>query len=209
LEDSLENHGRLTFGDLVLSVLPWPYHKELPTQKYYSDDTTDGLDESLSIPIVTALTLQLLSEILDQLYGKESEDPDTRNQLIELDDLIRQAGNSSEDDPEHGRDNIPNEELVEELYQFAVQLRKSESKNPEETQNDSKKLSMSDLVLSTLPWPFYKELPVPETGEDQNINIPDDIPLDLLFKWLPYLITYLPIPGFKGKSNQDDNSDDD
>ena len=49
---------KLTLGDLVLSVLPWPFHKDLP-----EPDVTpcqDGMVCSLSIPIVTLCALILL-----------------------------------------------------------------------------------------------------------------------------------------------------
>jgi hypothetical protein len=56
----------LTFGDLVLSVLPWPFHKDLPSLETEGGPckTGDGLSLgmicSLSIPIVTICALILL-----------------------------------------------------------------------------------------------------------------------------------------------------
>ena len=62
--------GGLTLGDLVLSVLPWPLHKDLPA------DASDcgrgasvgiGLICSLSIPIITICALLLLLIIVSLL----------------------------------------------------------------------------------------------------------------------------------------------
>jgi hypothetical protein len=62
--------GSLTLGDLVLSVLPWPFHKDLP-----ADATTCGTGNSsgigiicsLSIPIITICALLLLMIIVSLL----------------------------------------------------------------------------------------------------------------------------------------------
>jgi hypothetical protein len=57
----LKRMRQLTLGDLVLSVLPWPFHKDLP--KPDSDGPCEdsfGMFCSLSIPIVTILALVLL-----------------------------------------------------------------------------------------------------------------------------------------------------
>lgn len=55
---------KITFGDLVLSVLPWPFHKDLPdpgdTGPCKSDSGSFGMICSLSIPIVTLCALILL-----------------------------------------------------------------------------------------------------------------------------------------------------
>lgn len=56
---------KLTFGDLVLSVLPWPFHKDLPDVGGsgpcgQSPNNTFGMFCSLSIPIVTLCALILL-----------------------------------------------------------------------------------------------------------------------------------------------------
>ncbi|HED35830.1 MAG TPA: hypothetical protein ENJ08_16675 [Gammaproteobacteria bacterium] len=55
---------KITFGDLVLSVLPWPFHKNLPnvskTGPCKSGSNTFGMFCSLSIPIVTLCALILL-----------------------------------------------------------------------------------------------------------------------------------------------------
>ncbi len=55
---------KITFGDLVLSVLPWPFHKDLPnvskTGPCGSPGNTFGMFCSLSIPIVTLCALILL-----------------------------------------------------------------------------------------------------------------------------------------------------
>ena len=55
---------KITFGDLVLSVLPWPFHKDLPnpgdTGPCKQDGSGFGMICSLSIPIVTLCALILL-----------------------------------------------------------------------------------------------------------------------------------------------------
>jgi len=55
---------KLTFADLVLSVLPWPFHKDLPkagpTGPCRTPTETLGMFCSLSIPIVTLCALILL-----------------------------------------------------------------------------------------------------------------------------------------------------
>lgn len=85
-----------------------------------------------------------------------------------------------------------------------------------------RKMSLGDLVLSVLPWPFHKDLPDPgETGPCEkggkgfgmicSLSIPI-VTLcaliilmimvalfDLFFRWLPFLFVCLPIPGLKGK----------
>ena len=85
-----------------------------------------------------------------------------------------------------------------------------------------RKLTLADLVLSVLPWPFHKDLPDPgKTGPcgDSSGNFGMicslSIPIvtlcalilliiivalfDYFFKWIPYLFVCLPIPGLKGK----------
>jgi hypothetical protein len=85
-----------------------------------------------------------------------------------------------------------------------------------------KQLSLADLVLSVLPFPFHKGLSVKERGPCAQpsglalgmmcslslpiiticalillmiiVNL-----LDLIFRWLPYFIICFPLPGFKGK----------
>jgi len=55
---------KTTLGDLVLSVLPWPFHKDLPdpdpTGPCSKGGTTFGMFCSLSIPIVTLCAMILL-----------------------------------------------------------------------------------------------------------------------------------------------------
>ncbi|MBC8161779.1 MAG: hypothetical protein H7Z42_11225 [Roseiflexaceae bacterium] len=51
--------GNITFGDLVLSVLPWPFHKDLP-KGAPNCDSGIGMLCSLSIPIITICALFLL-----------------------------------------------------------------------------------------------------------------------------------------------------
>lgn len=84
-----------------------------------------------------------------------------------------------------------------------------------------RKMSLADLVLSVLPWPFHKDLPDPGSGTCKkggnsfgmicSLSIPI-VTLcalilmmiivalfDLFFRWIPYLFVCLPIPGLKGK----------
>jgi hypothetical protein len=88
-----------------------------------------------------------------------------------------------------------------------------------------KKITLADLVLSVLPWPFHKDLPKvsPATGckkHDGNafgMFCSLSIPIvtlcamilliimvalfDMFFKWIPLLFTCFAIPGLKGKKN--------
>jgi hypothetical protein len=91
--------------------------------------------------------------------------------------------------------------------------------------NRVKSLGLGDLVLSVLPWPFHKDLSVPDGGPcTEQPNRPDlslgmicslSIPiiticallllmiivslLDIIFKWIPFFIICFPLPKFKGK----------
>ncbi|VAW63251.1 hypothetical protein MNBD_GAMMA09-507 [hydrothermal vent metagenome] len=85
-----------------------------------------------------------------------------------------------------------------------------------------RKITLGDLVLSVLPWPFHKDLPNPgDTGPCKtggtNIGMicSLSIPIvtlcalillmimvalfDLFFRWIPFLFICLPIPGLKAK----------
>ncbi len=84
-------------------------------------------------------------------------------------------------------------------------------------------LTLGDLVLSVLPWPFHKSLPAPEAGpcaEDGlslgmicTLSIPIITIcalillmiivslLDIIFHWLPYFILCFPLPSLKGKES--------
>jgi hypothetical protein len=85
-----------------------------------------------------------------------------------------------------------------------------------------RKMTLADLVLSILPWPFHKDLPNPgKSGPCQDgaggfgMICSLSIPIvtlcalilmmiivalfDLFFRWIPYLFICLPIPGLKGK----------
>ncbi|KPJ96274.1 MAG: hypothetical protein AMJ53_01115 [Gammaproteobacteria bacterium SG8_11] len=85
-----------------------------------------------------------------------------------------------------------------------------------------RKITLGDLVLSVLPWPFHKDLPNPgKTGPCKKGGISFgmicslSIPIitlcalillmimvalfDLFFRWIPFLFVCLPIPGLKGK----------
>lgn len=88
-----------------------------------------------------------------------------------------------------------------------------------------RKLTLGDLVLSVLPWPFHKDLPsVGPAGSCKDgggnpfgMFCSLSIPIvtlcalilliimvslfDLFFRWLPYLFLCLPIPGLKGKKS--------
>src|SRR5690606_10190015 len=85
----------------------------------------------------------------------------------------------------------------------------------------ARSITFGDLVLSVLPWPFHKDLPdvTPEGCEsgafDMGMLCTLSIPiiticalilliiivllLDIIFKWVPYLIFCLPLPGLKAK----------
>ena len=85
-------------------------------------------------------------------------------------------------------------------------------------------MTLGDLVLSVLPWPFHKDLPSPEsggapckTGDGISLGMicSLSIPIitlcalilliimvtlfDFLFKWLPYFFICFPLPGLKAK----------
>jgi hypothetical protein len=61
----------MSFGDLVLSVLPWPFHQDLPAPEAGPcvDDRSLSLGMicSLSIPIITICALILLMIIVNLL----------------------------------------------------------------------------------------------------------------------------------------------
>ena len=88
-----------------------------------------------------------------------------------------------------------------------------------------KSLSLGDLVLSVLPWPFHKDLSMsaPDNGPCNNgpgvefgMICSLSIPIiticalillmvivflfDLIFKWIPFFIMCFPLPKFKAKS---------
>ncbi len=63
----LERVKHLSFGDLVLSVLPWPFHKDLDASKGEPCPDGDGKICSLSIPIITLCALILLIIIVSLL----------------------------------------------------------------------------------------------------------------------------------------------
>jgi hypothetical protein len=87
----------------------------------------------------------------------------------------------------------------------------------------ARSLTFGDLVLSVLPWPFHKNLPdtLDDECENVSLNIGQictlSIPiiticalilliiivflLDVIFKWVPYLIFCLPLPGLKAKKD--------
>ena len=81
-----------------------------------------------------------------------------------------------------------------------------------------KALTLGDLVLSVLPWPFHKNLPIPEGGPCQpnmglvcSLSIPIITicalilliimvsVLEFVFKWMPFLMVCFPIPGLRAK----------
>jgi hypothetical protein len=85
-----------------------------------------------------------------------------------------------------------------------------------------RKITLGDLVLSVLPWPFHKDLPNPgdsgpckQNGNSFGMICSLSIPIvtlcalilliimvalfDLFFRWIPFLFLCLPIPGLKGK----------
>ena len=86
-----------------------------------------------------------------------------------------------------------------------------------------KKMTLGDLVLSVLPWPFHKDLPnIGKTGPckspsgvEMGMFCSLSIPIvtlcalilmiimanlfNIFFKWIPYLFMCFPLPGLKGK----------
>lgn len=84
-----------------------------------------------------------------------------------------------------------------------------------------RKFTLGDLVLSVLPWPFHKDLPGVEKGpcKDAGGNFGMlcslSIPIvtlcalillivivslfDIIFRWMPYLMTCFRLPGFEAK----------
>jgi hypothetical protein len=64
----MQKTGGLTLGDLVLSVLPWPFHKSLPSDMNKPCQPSGSLDIgllcSLSIPIITICAFILLMIIV-------------------------------------------------------------------------------------------------------------------------------------------------
>ena len=86
-----------------------------------------------------------------------------------------------------------------------------------------KGITLGDIVLSVLPWPFHKDLSVPDKGPckqgDLSLGVMCSLSipiiticalillmiivtlLDLIFRWLPLFIVCFPLPGFKGKKD--------
>ncbi len=85
-----------------------------------------------------------------------------------------------------------------------------------------RRLGFGDLVLSVLPWPFHKDLDTGDMGpcggggaNSFGVICSLSIPiitivafilliviatlLDLIFRWLPFLMVCFPVPGLKGK----------
>lgn len=76
-------------------------------------------------------------------------------------------------------------------------------------------ITFGDLVLSILPWPFHKDLPSGSSCLDLGMLCTLSIPiiticalilliifvllLDIIFKWVPFLIFCLPLPGLRAK----------
>lgn len=63
----IERVKKLSFGDLVLSVLPWPFHKDLDASQGKPCPDEEGTICSLSIPIITLCALILLIIIVTLL----------------------------------------------------------------------------------------------------------------------------------------------
>jgi hypothetical protein len=86
-----------------------------------------------------------------------------------------------------------------------------------------KGITFGDLVLSVLPWPFHKDLPVADGGPctdggglQVGMICSLSIPIiticafilliiivflfDIIFKWVPYFLICFPLPGFKAKN---------
>jgi hypothetical protein len=86
-----------------------------------------------------------------------------------------------------------------------------------------KGMTLADLVLSVLPWPFHKDLSVPDGGPctDGGVEVGMmcslSIPiiticallmlmiivslLDIIFRWMPFFIFCFPLPKFKSKES--------
>jgi hypothetical protein len=86
-----------------------------------------------------------------------------------------------------------------------------------------KGMTLADLVLSVLPWPFHKDLSVPDGGPcvDGNLEVGMicslSIPiiticallmlmiivslLDIIFRWMPFFIFCFPLPKFTAKES--------
>lgn len=86
-----------------------------------------------------------------------------------------------------------------------------------------KGITLGDLVLSVLPWPFHKDLQVPDKGPckqgglELGVMCSLSIPiiticalillmiivalLDFIFRWLPLFVVCFPLPGFKGRKD--------
>lgn len=84
-----------------------------------------------------------------------------------------------------------------------------------------RQITLADIVLSVLPWPFHKDFTLEEKGpckkEGLSLGMMCSLSLpiitlcaiilliimvsllDLIFHWLPFFIVCFPIPGFKGK----------
>ena len=91
--------------------------------------------------------------------------------------------------------------------------------------NRAKGMSLGDLVLSVLPWPFHKDLssslsdiaPCTDKGVQAGMICSLSIPIiticalilliiivslfDLIFKWIPFFLICFPLPGFKAKKS--------
>lgn len=90
--------------------------------------------------------------------------------------------------------------------------------------NRAKGLGLGDLVRSVLPWPFHKDLSIPDGGPCADgsgtigmicsLSIPIITIcalillmiivslLDLIFRWIPFFIMCFPLPGLKAKEKQ-------
>lgn len=76
--------------------------------------------------------------------------------------------------------------------------------NGDRVNDELKKMPLSDLVLSVLPWPYHKDLPTPGSDSD-HISLSStfsnfDENSDAYFRWIPYLNLDF--------SNDDDENDD-
>lgn len=87
-----------------------------------------------------------------------------------------------------------------------------------------KGITLADLVLSVLPWPFHKDLKAPSKGDckqgDLSLGVMCSLSipivticallllmiivsiLDYFFRWMPYFIACFPLPGFKGRKEE-------
>jgi len=208
ISDLLESgeSSKVSLEDLVLSVMPWPYHKDLPEPLESSGDNPSGMASSLSIPLVSLLSLIILIEVLKHT---SEEDSDNEEKLTALEAYLDNINDSSIEDPEL-RDQLQSkiEQLVEDIYNQDNPDQETGVRDPDDQNNEIRKPSLGDLVLSVSPWPYHKDLPV--TGNDSNQDRPIP-PMDYhnvltkdLFRWINYIDIDSSLDDSDGEKKEDD-----